>query len=361
MSEEAGRYSWVVKLSRLAMVASLAVLGAKMILCVAAAVDVVISPVQWANWLGFQSMPPALFAGTFAAAAALVVICLAVLGLWIVTLYGCIRAWVSAEEAAALAASRLRTVETLLEDQSANSSRLVDLTSLSDQAKSLIYRDREIDAFRETVQADLTRQDYAAAAGHIEAIENRFGYAEEAARLRKEVEESRQATEEGKVDQAIRRLHAIVEMHDWARAQRETQRILQMFPRHPKVGSLPKLVEEARLQTKRSLLKQYKEAVDKKDVETAIRLLKELDPYLPPQEAAAWAESARGVFHAKLLNLGVQFSIHVADQRWDGALATGEEIMRDFPNSRMAQEVREKIGLLRQRAAAAAAPETGKK
>jgi hypothetical protein len=359
MSEDAGRYSWVVKLSRLAMITSLAILGAKMILCVAAAVDVIVSPHEWAVWLGFGGMPDRVFAGVFTAVAALAVLFLVGTGLWTVALYGWVRAWVSTEESAAMTASRLRTVETLLEDQAASSHRLVDLSSLSDQAKSLIYRDREIDAFRETVQADLTRQDYAAAEGHIEAIEKRFGYAAEAARLRKEVEESRQASEEGKVEQAIRRLHAIVEMHDWARAQRETQRILQMFPDHPKVGALNKLVEEARLQTKRSLLKQYKEAVDKKDVETAIRLLKELDPYLPPQEAAAWAESARGVFHAKLLNLGVQFSIHVADQRWDGALATGEEIMRDFPNSRMAQEVREKIGLLRQRAAAGG--ETGKK
>jgi hypothetical protein len=251
-------------------------------------------------------------------------------------------------------------VETLLEDQAANSHRLVDLSSLSDQAKSLIYRDREIEAFRETVQADLTRQDYTAAAQHIEAIEKRFGYADEAARLRKEIEDSRKASLEEKVEQAIRRLHAIVELCDWARAQRETQRILQTFPGHSKVAALPKLVEEARLQTKRSLLKQYKEAFDKKDVETGVRLVKELDRYLTPQEAAAWAESARDFFHAKLLNLGVQFSIHVADQRWDGALATGEEIMRDFPNTRMAQEVKEKIDLLRQRAAAAAA-ETGKK
>jgi hypothetical protein len=353
MSEDAGRYSWVVKLSRLAMVTSLAVLGAATILCVASAVDVAFRPRAWAPWLGYQGMPPSLFAGLFAACAVLTVLCLIVTGLWVVALYGCVRVWVSSEEAASTAANRIRTVETLLEDQASNSHRLVDLSSLSDQAKSLIYRDREIEAFRETVQADLTRQDYPAAAEHVEAIEKRFGYAEEAARLRKEIEDSRKASLEEKVEQAIRRLQAIVELCDWARAQRETQRILQMFPDHPKVSALPKLVEEARLQTKRSLLKQYKEAFDKKDVETGVRLVKELDRYLTPQEAAAWAESARDFFHAKLLNLGVQFSIHVADQRWDGALATGEEIMRDFPNTRMALEVKEKIDLLRQRAAAA--------
>jgi hypothetical protein len=276
-----------------------------------------------------------------------------VAGLWVWTLQGCVRAWVSAEEAARTAASRLRTLETLLEDQAANAHRLVDLSSLSDRAKSLIYRDREIEAFRETVQADLTRQDYASAVQHIEAIEKIFGSAEEAERLRKELEDSRKATQDEKIDQAIVRLQRIVDQHDWAHAQREAQRIVQIFPDHAKVASLPQRIENARLRTKRDLLQQYGEAVGKNDVEKGVKLLRELDRYLTPQEAAALAESARGVFHAKLLNLGVQFSIHVADQRWDDALSTGEEIIRDFPNTRMSQEVGEKIDLLRQRAAAA--------
>jgi outer membrane protein assembly factor BamD (BamD/ComL family) len=353
MSEQAGRFGWVVKVSRVAVWFSWVVLGLAAIACLGTLVAVLQDTEKWAAWLGLADMPAGMFKAFSIAGCVLAVLGAAVVGLWLGALDGLVQAWVSAEDAAGTVAARLRTVETLLEDQAAATHRLVDLASLSDQARSLIYRDREIEAFRETVQADLTRQDYGAAEEHIEAIARRFGYTEEAERLRKEVEESRQATTDGKLDQAVRRLAAILERHDWARAHREAQRILQTFPDHPKAASLPQRIEEARLQTKRSLLKQYKEAVDKKDVESGVRLLKELDRYLTPQEAAAWAESARGVFHAQLVNLGVQFSIHVADQRWDQALATGEEIMREFPNTRMAQEVREKLDLLRQRAAAA--------
>jgi hypothetical protein len=96
-------------------------------------------------------------------------------------------------------------------------------------------------------------------------------------------------------------------------------------------------------------LKQYDEAVKRNDVDYSIQLLKELDMYLPPQEAAALEESARGVFRAKLHNLGVQFAINVTDKQWAKAVATGEEIMMEFPNTRMAQEVREKMDLLRSR------------
>ena len=353
MSEQAGRFSRVLKVSRVAAWTSSIVLGLAVIACVGALVAVLYEPQDWAEWLGHGEMPAGMFKVYCIARCVLAVLGAAALALWLWTLDGLVRVWVSAEDAARTAAQRIRTVETLLEDQAVAQHRLVDLASLSEQAKSLLYRDREVEAFRETVQADLTRQDYRAAAEHIEAIEKRFGYAEEAARFRKDLEESRKASLEEKLDQAVRRLAAILEQHDWARAQREAQRIMQIFPNHPKVAGLPQRIEEAREQTKRTLLKQYKEAVDKKDVEGGIRLLKELDRYLTPQEAAAWAESARGVFHAKLVNLGVQFSIHVADQRWDQALATGQEIVREFPNTRMAQEVREKLDLLRQRAAAA--------
>ena len=53
-------------------------------------------------------------------------------------------------------------------------------------------------------------------------------------------------------------------------------------------------------------------------------------------------ESARGVFRAKLHNLGVQFAIRVTDQNWSEALVIGEQIMDEYPNTRMAQEVQEK-------------------
>ena len=108
----------------------------------------------------------------------------------------------------------------------------------------------------------------------------------------------------------------------------------------------------ARTGHKRSLLQAYGEAVRKNDVDKSIELLRELDRYLTPQEAAALEESVRGVFKAKLHNLGVQFAISVTDQQWADAVATGEEIIREFPNTRMAQEVREKMGLLRSRAQA---------
>ena len=50
-------------------------------------------------------------------------------------------------------------------------------------------------------------------------------------------------------------------------------------------------------------------------------------------------------------NLGVQFKIAVHDKEWLRSVTVGEQIIREFPNTRMADEVRSMLDLLRERAA----------
>ena len=58
------------------------------------------------------------------------------------------------------------------------------------------------------------------------------------------------------------------------------------------------------------------------------------------------------MFRAKLHQLGVQFAIRVTEENWPEAITVGETIIAEFPNTRMAQEVREKVDMLRARAEA---------
>jgi hypothetical protein len=69
-------------------------------------------------------------------------------------------------------------------------------------------------------------------------------------------------------------------------------------------------------------------------------------------------ETARSVFKEKLNNLGKQFSTAVQDHRWIEAIRLGEQVIREFPNSRIAQEVRDNMDSLRQRATEPASPAT---
>ncbi|MFQ6048402.1 MAG: hypothetical protein ACE5K7_03450, partial [Phycisphaerae bacterium] len=109
-------------------------------------------------------------------------------------------------------------------------------------------------------------------------------------------------------------------------------------------------LEAYRQQHKRRLLHEWNEAVQRNDIDRSIEILKQLDQYLTPSEGAALEESARGVFRAKLQNMGVQFSLAVTDKRWSEAIEIGEQIVQEFPNSLMAKEVTASMDALRRRA-----------
>ncbi|MCP4377049.1 MAG: hypothetical protein GY794_12830, partial [bacterium] len=181
----------------------------------------------------------------------------------------------------------------------------------------------------------------------IDSIENELGYTEEAQRLRLEIKQSREATIDEKIDAAIKRIQSLLDEQQWDRGLRETKRILKLFPDNDKITALPQRITDAKLDYKKRLLQQYGEAVRKNDIDRGMVLLRELDRYLTPEEGAALQESARGVFKARLRQLGVQFAISVNDQEWDEAVNAGQEIIREFPNSRMAREVRGKLGALK--------------
>lgn len=258
-----------------------------------------------------------------------------------------IRVIVANEKAVETSSNRLERIESLLSNQGDQLRNLSSLACLSDQAKSLIYHEYELDALRETVHALMLKQDEKSAEALINRLETSHGMIEEANRLREEIENVRRASVEEKIDAAIQRLQEVLDRRNWEQARREARRLQDTFPGHEKTNALPNMIHAAWNNYKRELLRQYGEAVRINDVDKSIELLHQLDKYLSPEEGAALAESARDVFKKKLHNLGVQFAIAVADQAWSNAVSTGEEIIREYPNSRMAREVREKLDLLR--------------
>jgi hypothetical protein len=334
MPDQVRRFRWVEKLASWAALASLVCLA----LVLAGAVAFLVRAV-----LGGSAVETIL-------GAAVVIVIVLVEAVWVFVLYGVIRVLTANEAAVTSADAHIARVESLLTSQEQSYRKLIDLGSLSDQAKSLIFREREMEAFRATIHEDLMCQDYTSAELLIDSMEKRFGYEEEAATLRREVEDSRKATMEEKIDAAIARIQGLLDRYDWPQALRESARLQKLFPENEKIAALPDRVERARSRRKRELLQRYGEAVRRNDIDRSIELLKELDLYLTPQEGAALQESARGIFKAKLHNLGVQFTLAVTDQQWARAVETGEEIVREFPNTRMAQEVRGKIDTLRARA-----------
>jgi len=335
MAEQEGRFDWVNSLARLSLLTVFGLLLLSLIATVSLAVIYyVASPDRPINPIHILLVVAEL-AGI----------------LWALLLYGVVGLLVSCESSLNISAGRLTRIETLLESQNSNLQKLADTAALTDQARSILFRDREMETIREAVHDDFMKQDYKSAEALINGLETKFGYTEEAARLREEMQSARKASIDEKIDDAIKRIQAIIEMHDWQRAHRLANRLVSLFQANPKATALPAHIDSEYAKRKRQLLQEYGQAVAKNDIDHGVELLKELDKYLTPQEGAALQESARGVFRAKLHNLGVQFAIGVTDKQWHKAVATGEEIIREFPNSRMAHEVRQKMSQLKARAA----------
>lgn len=223
-------------------------------------------------------------------------------------------------------------------------------TRISDAAKSLAHREQELDALRGAIRRDLLERLWEPALNLIEEMERRFGHKEEADQFREELDDARNDAIEAKLLEAIALVETHFEAYAWGRAEAEIDRLLHALPDNPKVLSLQDRLQVLKAQHKQELLLAWEEAVRRSDTDQAIDVLKELDAYLSPAEAQSLQSSARHMFKEKLLQVGVQFRFAVMEKRWQDALSSGLELIRDFPNARMASEVRDALDTLRERA-----------
>lgn len=237
-----------------------------------------------------------------------------------------------------------------LESQRQTLERIREVASLSDAAKQVAYRAQDLEALRSAIREDMNRGDFEAAMMLANEMEQRFGYAQEADKFRDQINTTSRAAIEARIRETAERVEVLVKRFEWATALRECARAERQFPDHPEVRKISERIQGARDSHKRDLLKDWKEAVARDDVERSVGLLKELDQYLSPLEAEAYKESARDVFRKRLQQLGVQFALHVHDKNWGEALRIGREITDEYPNTRMAAEVRERMAILQDKA-----------
>jgi hypothetical protein len=222
---------------------------------------------------------------------------------------------------------------------------------ISERAKAIAFRESERDAVRRAIREDMARKDYDAALMLANEIESVFGYKQEADQFRAEIQALRQAGIRRELDAGLLAIDNHCRGEQWTQAMREAERLAGLYSGDAQASRLPQDVENRRQAHKRQLLESWQAAVLRHDIDASIEILRQLDLYLTPQEAQAMQEPARQVFKDKLLLLGQQFTLAVKEHRWAEAIRVGETIGTEFPNSRMALEVREKMDLLRQRAA----------
>jgi hypothetical protein len=226
---------------------------------------------------------------------------------------------------------------------------------LSDRAKSVAFREKDREALRRAIQEEIHAGDYEAAYVLADDMEKAFGYKQEADRLRDEIRAGREAGMRKQIGEVVNRIDGLTRNEQWSAANAEAENLQKRFPEVEQVRNLPAEIENRKQQHKKALIDSWNDAVARHDVDGSIEILKKLDLYLSPGEADAMQETVRSVFKEKINQLRTQFSLAVQDHQWTEAIRIGETIMRDFPNSKIAEEVKGAMDGLRKRAAEPAA------
>lgn len=228
--------------------------------------------------------------------------------------------------------------------------QIAQAVRMSDSAKEIAFRDSQRMELAEAILNRLHQYDFDEADAMIAAMGRLVEYKALAEQLRKAADRFRNATEEQRIEQVIAHINKLCEQRRWSQAEAQIDNLIKTFPYSDKAKTMPRKLYEGKNKRKRELLAVWDEAVKSKNTDRSLTILKELDMYLTPGEGLALQESASTVFRTKLHNLGVQFALAVSEKRWKDSLRTGRQIVRDFPNSRMAKEIRAKMDVLTERA-----------
>lgn len=224
---------------------------------------------------------------------------------------------------------------------------------LSEGAKRVIHRRHEREILRRAIEQDILAQDWDAAMVLVKELAERFGYRADAEEFRARIERVRAQNLDRMVVDNLTRLDDLIRARQWPDAYAEAARIERLYPDSHRVDNLRTRVDEARRKYRKDLERRFLMSAQQDRIDEAMELLKELDQYLTRPEAEQFQEVARGVISKSRENLGVRFKLLVQDHQWAEAITVGTQIVAEFPNTRMAIEVRDLLPELRNRAAGA--------
>lgn len=244
--------------------------------------------------------------------------------------------------------TKLEDLTGALEKISQGLAQINHSTRVSETAKAIAFRDADKLSLRQAVFEKLQMQDFDVAYEIIDEIARRPEYSDLAEQLREQAHKYQTATDQERLNQMLTHIDKLIDNCQWVRASTQIEELIKAYSDSERAKAMRQKLLDKKGERKRILLAAWDDAVQRQETDRSLEILKELDLYLTPNEALALQEGARDAFRTKLHNLGVQFSIAVTEKRWTNALDVGQQIVEDFPNSKMADEIRDKLDVLRQ-------------
>jgi tetratricopeptide (TPR) repeat protein len=225
-----------------------------------------------------------------------------------------------------------------------------DHVMLSDSAKRVLFRDRELDLLQATIEDDIEACAFNRALVLCDDMERMLGASPEAEQLRERVLVARNRQLAAEIQRESETVMALLESGRWEEADRAAQRLQRLYPDSPALHGLQGRIAAAKGRWKRDLEASFHAAAERGEIEMAMDLLRTLDRVLEPTEAEHIRDVARGVVDQHRDTVSTRFKLAVSDHHWVDALQIGREIIREFPNDTMAEEVRKMVPTLESRA-----------
>lgn len=231
---------------------------------------------------------------------------------------------------------------------------IYEQTMLSENAKRVMYRDREIRLLYGALEDHVQKGEYNAGLILCDALTNQYGLGQESEAFRARIEQARRQQYEAAINQSLQHFDQLLALRDWPAAYQDAARIKRLFPDSPASFEVDRRLVAAREEHKQHLEAEFIAAAEDDDVRTAMATLRQLDRYMSRDDASRLGETANRIVARHRETLTNQFKKAVNEHRWGDAAGAGDEIMAEFPNTKMADEVRSMIDVLRTRATQAA-------
>ncbi len=143
---------------------------------------------------------------------------------------------------------------------------ILENSMLSDHAKRVLFRERELGLLRRAIDQDIGRGDYDAAITLCDEMANQFGYRKEAEAFRSTIDRARDEHYEAQVDTALTRLDALLTDRDWAAAHHEASRIRRLYPDSHIIDDLDGRIMRARAEHRKELETRFLDLAPRDDV-----------------------------------------------------------------------------------------------
>ena len=226
---------------------------------------------------------------------------------------------------------------------------ILEAVQMSENAKRVLFRDRELKVLRSTVQDDIASGEFHSALVLCDQMATVFGAVEEAEVLRAKVKVIIHDQHDARIRDEIENLQQMLDQRKWVEAYQDAARLRRLFPESPRLHSIEQHIADVRTQYRHDLEAKFLQAAELENVEEAMLLLRELDGYLTPDEARRFRDTATSVITKYRESLGDRFKMAVSDHRWQEAIEFGEVIMHQFQNTKMAEEVQTMLETIRVR------------